>query len=147
MAASAFSNSLLLSASPSSHSSLSHRPCSILPPQQSQISLGGFRSHPRATQLKKKENPCLFTTHCSLDAAKDPKEDTPIESSMNFASQIATLSLSLSLRWCLTTIFGIYCSWLHRSAFVFFLIFLQPITEIPLLSSSSFHNAPKTLHH
>ncbi|XP_059447515.1 uncharacterized protein LOC132178944 [Corylus avellana] len=80
MAASAFSNSLLLSASPSSHSSLSHRPCSILPPQRSQISLGGFRSHPRATQLKKKKNPSLFTTHCSLDAAKEPKEDTPIES-------------------------------------------------------------------
>ncbi|XP_062175876.1 uncharacterized protein LOC133880927 [Alnus glutinosa] len=78
-AASAFSNSLMLSPSLSSHSSPSHRPCSILSPSRSQISLGGFRSLPRATRLKKK-NPSHFTTHCSLDAAIDPKEDIPIES-------------------------------------------------------------------
>jgi 3-hydroxyacyl-[acyl-carrier-protein] dehydratase len=104
-AASAFSNSLMLSPSLSSHSSPSHRPCSILSPSRSQISLGDFRSLPRATRLKKK-NPSHFTTHCSLDAAIDPKEDIPIESSMSFALQ---LSLSLSGLVNLMGSFLIFC--------------------------------------
>lgn len=91
-AASAFSNSLMLSPSLSSHSSPSHRPYSILSPSRSQISLGGFRSLPRATQLKKKKNPSHFTTHCSLDAAEDPKKDIPIESSMNLLCNSLSLS-------------------------------------------------------
>lgn len=79
MAASAFSNSLLSTPSLSSQPSRSHRPCSVLSPLRSQICIGGFRSHPVAIQLKNKKKLRHFTTHCSLEAAKDAKEDVPIE--------------------------------------------------------------------
>ncbi|KAF3434975.1 hypothetical protein FNV43_RR22062 [Rhamnella rubrinervis] len=73
MASVAFSNSLL-SPAPTSRSSLSHPPVSLNP---SQISL---RSQPKFTHLMKiKKNSTHFTAFCSLDAAKDPNEDVPIE--------------------------------------------------------------------
>lgn len=91
MASAAFSNSLL-SPAPISQSSFSHQQVSLNP---SRISL---RSQTKFTHLKKmKKNSTHFTTYCSLDAAKDPNEDVPIELSKDICCAIMGSSLFSSL--------------------------------------------------
>lgn len=92
MAATACAKSLLSS----STSLTSHRPTSNNALLPSRISFPNCsRSHLVNTQLKnKKKNSSSFTTYCSLDAAKDPKEEeTPIELSMQFGIYFMTICI------------------------------------------------------
>ncbi|KAJ7968164.1 3-hydroxyacyl-[acyl-carrier-protein] dehydratase FabZ-like [Quillaja saponaria] len=74
MASSALSKSVLSPTSLSPHSLVSHRPSLSI------ITFPNSRSQLSATQLKKtKDSSRSLTTFCSLDAANNPKEDTPIE--------------------------------------------------------------------
>ncbi|KAH7518528.1 uncharacterized protein LOC107427465 [Ziziphus jujuba] len=77
MASAVFSNSLLSPPAPQAQSSLAHRPVFLSP---SRISLTNPpRSQPIFTHLKNKKNSTHFTTFCSLEDAKDPNQDVPIE--------------------------------------------------------------------
>ncbi|XP_027345189.1 uncharacterized protein LOC113857463 [Abrus precatorius] len=70
MAAPAFSNTIVSSTFPASHSSL---------PKFSSLSFPSSRSPPPPTQFRNARATRRFTTFCSSDVLNGPKEDTPIE--------------------------------------------------------------------
>ncbi|XP_065850220.1 uncharacterized protein [Euphorbia lathyris] len=79
MASTTFANSLL----PSASTAVTSRPTSNNALIPSRISFSGSGSHLFSTQLKNQKSLSCFTVYNSLDAAaaaaKDPKEETPIE--------------------------------------------------------------------